>query len=366
MRNGNYTGWNDANMNIRIIAGRPLCAGWLLCVLTVAGRASESDLPPAYVPQQQVTGRIVIWGHGSLGNTTDFIEGLTRSWEAGFGKFQPGVTFENRLYGTASAIGALYTRTGDLALMGREIWPHEVAAFEEVFHYLPTGIDVLTGSFDVRNRGYAIVIFVHKDNPLAALTLAQLDALYGVERRRGGAPLHTWGDLGLKGEWRDEPIHLYGLPIARGFAEYIEDRVFLGSRKWNPQLREFSDQRGSTGGATDGGQQMLDALAQDRYGIGYAGLVYHHPEVKPLALAEADVGPYVLPTQGTVLNHSYPLTRTIKMYLNRVPGAPTDPKLKEFLRYVLSREGQESVQRDGRGYLPMLAPFAKNERSKLE
>jgi phosphate transport system substrate-binding protein len=347
-------------MTIRIITG------WLLCVLTAAGRAADNDLPPAYVPQQQVTGRIVIWGHGSLGNATDFVEGLTRAWEAGFGKIQPGVTFDNRLYGTASAIGALYTRTGDLALMGREIWPHEISAFEEVFHYPPTGIDVLTGSFDARNRGYAIVIFVHKDNPLSALTLAQVDALYGIERRRGGAPVRTWGDFGLKGEWRDAPIHLYGLPIARGFAEFIEDRVFLGSRKWNPQLREFADQAGSKGGAADGGQQMLNALAQDRYGIGYAGLVYHHPDVKPLALAETSKGPFVVPSQGTVLNRSYPLTRTIKMYLNRVPGESTDPKLREFLSYVLSREGQETVQREGRGYLPMLAPFAESELRKLD
>jgi phosphate transport system substrate-binding protein len=360
MHDGNCKGWNEANMNIRILTG------WLLCALTAAGRAAESDLPPAYVPQQQVTGRIVIWGHGSLGNTTDFVEGLTRSWEAGFGKLQPGVTFENRLYGTASAIGALYTRTGDLALMGREIWPHEITAFEEVFHYPPTGIDVLTGSFDVRNRGYAIVIFVHKDNPLSALTLAQVDALYGVERRRGGVPVHNWGGLGLNGEWRDEPVHLYGLPIARGFAEFIEDRVFLGSHKWNPQLREFADQAGSKGGASDGGQQMLNALALDRYGIGYAGLVYHHPNVKPVALAEASNGPFVVPTQGAVLNHGYPLMRTIKMYLNRVPGEPVDPKLKEFLRYVLSREGQEAVQREGRGYLPMLAPFAESELRRLD
>jgi phosphate transport system substrate-binding protein len=159
---------------------------------------------------------------------------------------------------------------------------------------------------------------------------------------------------------------LYGLPIARGFAEFIEDRVFLGGRKWNPQLREFADQTGSKGGATDGGQQVLDALARDRYGIGYAGLVYHHPDVKPVALAEADNGPFVAPTRDTVLNHSYPLTRTIKMYLKRVPGEPTDPKLREFLRYVLSREGQEAVEREGHGYLPILAPFAESELRKLD
>jgi phosphate transport system substrate-binding protein len=331
-----------------------------------AAQATPPDLPPPYEAQQQVSGTIRIWGHGSYGKQTDFIEGLTRAWQEGFRKHQPGVEFDNHLHGTASAIGALYTDTGDLALMGREIWDPEIAAFKEVFGYAPTGIDVITGSFDVRNKGYAIVVFTHKDNPLSKLTLAELDALYSVDRRRRHAPVRTWGDLGLSGEWKNQPVNLYGLPIARGFAEYFQDAVFLGSRKWNPSLREFTDERGSKGGATDGGQKMLDALAKDRYGIGYAGLVYHHPDVKPVALAAKAGDAAVVPTRETVIDHSYPLTRVITMFLNRVPGKPTDPKLREFLRYILSREGQQAIVREGHGYLPMLAPFAAKELKKLE
>lgn len=338
----------------------------VLCALAHYASAGTLELPPPYTPQQQVSGTITIWGHGAYGKSTDFIEGLTQAWQAGFSKYHRAVRFDNRLYGTASAIGALYTGTGDLALMGREIWPPEVAAFKEVFGYPPTGIDVVTGSFNVRNRGYAIVIFVHKDNPISKLTLAQLDAVYGIDRRRGAAAVRTWGDLGLTGEWRDKPVNLYGLPIARGFADYFEEAVFLGSRKWNPALREFADEPRSQGGATDGGQKMLNAMAKDRYAIGYAGLVYGHPDVKPLALAAQPGGPFVAPTRQSVLDHSYPLTRMITMFLNRAPGQPADPKLREFLRYILSREGQEAVLREGQGYLPMLAPFAKKELNKLE
>jgi phosphate transport system substrate-binding protein len=341
---------------------------WLI-ILLVLGRgclAAEPELPAAYEPQQAVSGTIRIWGHGAYDRSQDFIEGLVAAWEAGFNKHQPQVHFDNHLNGTAAAIGALYTGAGDLALMGREIWPPEVAAFKEVFDYPPTGVNVVTGSFNVRNRGYAIVIFVHKDNPLSKLTLAQLDAVYGIERRRGGKPVRTWGDLGLSREWRNQPINLYGLPIARGFAEYFEDTVFLGSHLWKPDLREFADERGSKGGATDGGQLMLNAMAKDRYAIGYAGLVYHNADVKPLALADEVRGPFVEPTEQSVVNHTYPLTRMITMFLNRAPGKSVDPKLKEFLRYVLSREGQEAVIREGHGYLPMLAPFATEELKKLE
>ena len=345
----------------------------LLCMLVLNASAnadtnfSQLNLPAPYVsPARPLAGTIRIWGHGAYGGTEDFIESLTRAWEEGFRRYHPDVQFETRLTGTAAAIGALYTGVGDLALMGREIWPNEVAAFQEVYHYPPTGIDVVTGSFDVRNRGYAIVLFVQRDNPLKQLTLSQVDAVFSATHRRSAASARTWGDLGVGSAWEHKPIHPYGLSIARGFAEYFEDAVFESSRIWNPDLREFADQPGSKGGATDGGQRLLDALADDPQGIGYAGLLYHNPRVRPLAIAVNDAGPYVLPTQETVQNHSYPLTRKIAFFLNRTPGRPVDPKLKEFLRYVLSREGQQAVLSEGRGYLPMLAPLAVSELEKLE
>lgn len=330
-----------------------------------AGAASPQDLP-AYEARESVSGTIRIWGHGSYGAHTDFVEGLTKAWEEGFRAHQPGVSFDNRLHGTASAIGALYTGQGDLALMGREIWKPEVAAFEEVRGYPPTGIDVLTGSFDVRNKGYALVVFVHKDNPLARLDFAQLDAVFGAERRRGHAAVATWGDLGLGGEWRERPVHVYGLAIARGFADYFEEAVFAGGHIWNPSLREFADDAGSRGGASDGGQKLLDALAKDPAGIGYSGLLYHHDDVKAVALSREPEGPWVFPTRETVASHAYPLTRLITMYLDRKPGTAVEPKLAEFLRYILSREGQSAVLEHGHGYLPVPADAAARQLGKLD
>ena len=146
------------------------CLFVLLPAFASGSHAGELQLPAPYEPQQAVSGAIRIWGHGAYDKSQDFIETLVLAWEQGFRKLQPQVSFENHLNGTAAAIGALYTGAGDLALMGREIWPPESAAFQEVFGYPPTGVNVITGSFNVRNRGYAIVIFVHKDNPLTGLT----------------------------------------------------------------------------------------------------------------------------------------------------------------------------------------------------
>lgn len=330
-----------------------------------ATAVAASDLPPPYHPAGTVSGTIRIWGHGAYDRKRDFIGALVSAWERGFQQYEPGVRFENHLVGTAAAIGSLYTGRGDLALMGREIWPPEIAAFKEVFGYPPTGVDVVTGSFDVRNRDYALVVFVHRGNPIAGLTLAQLRTVFAAPDTPGARPARTWGDLGLSGPWRDRPIHLYGLPISRGFARFFEQRVFDGEELWQPSLREFADLKGSKGGATDGGQRMLDAMANDPDSIGYAGLLYRNPEVRPVALADRTGEPYVEPTRDSVMDHSYPLTRMVTLFLNRAPGKPVDPKLREFLRYVLSRQGQQAVLRDGRGYLPILAPAAARELDKL-
>jgi phosphate transport system substrate-binding protein len=343
----------------------------LLLVLSVACASAAAaarglDLPPPYHPQRSVSGTIRIWGHGSYDRKRDFIGALVRAWEQGFRRFEPGVRFENHLVGTAAAIGSLYTGRGDLALMGREIWPPEIAAFEEVYGYPPMGIDVVTGSLDVRNRDYALVVFVHRDNPIEGLTLAQLHAIFGVEQGPGALAARTWGDLGLTGAWGNRPIHLYGLPIARGFARFFEQRVFHGERLWRPSLREFPDRKRSSGAVSDGGQRMVDAMAKDPDSIGYAGLLYRDPRVRPVALAARAGEPYIEPTRATVMDHSYPLTRLIAIYLNRAPGKPVDPKLAEFLRYVLSRQGQQAVSTQGRGYLPMLAPSAARQLKKLD
>jgi len=334
----------------------------VLCAV-ISSRAQSADTLPAYQPQQTVTGTLRLWGHGSP--TTDFMGKLVKSWEAGFRKYHPGVQFENRMYGTASAMGALYAGVADLAIMGREIWPYEVTTFEKVFHHPPLGVDITTGSLDIRNMDFALNVFVHKDNPLARLTMTQVDAVFGSEHRRGSRNIRTWGELGLAGEWKDKPIHVYGFPVRRGFAVFFQDAALGGSHKWNCDMKEFADLRQSDGSLLDGGQQILDALAQDRYGIGYSNLRYRNALVKPLALAPTDGGPYYEATKENLIQRKYPLTRFITTFVNRAPGRPLDPKVKEFLRYILSREGQQRIVRDG-NYLPLSEEAVRAQLRKLD
>jgi phosphate transport system substrate-binding protein len=315
-----------------------------------------------YQRQQNVSGVIRIWGHGSPKH--DFMGQLMKAWEEGFRKFQPAVQIENRMYGTASAIGALYTGAADLAILGEEIHAPAAAAFERVNHYPPLGIEIATGSLDVRNFDYAHVFFVHEENPLSQMTLTQLDAIFGSEHRRGPHNIRTWGELGLRGEWASKPIAPYGWRLDDDFATYLQDALLVGSHKWNCDLREFKHINNPDGSIYDHGQQILDALAKDRYGIAVSNLRYMNPQVKPLALAISDGEPYFAATKENLIQRKYPFTRIIPAFINRAPGRPVDPKVKEFLRYILSYEGQEIVRKGG--YLPLNAASIREQLKKLK
>lgn len=301
---------------------------------------------------------IRVWGHGALGH--DYIESLVLKWEAGFRKTHPDVQFDNELHGTASAIGSLYTGTGDIAIMGREIWPVEIEAFEDMRHYPPLGIDLVTGSLDIRNKDFALAIFVNRVNPLPHLTLSQIADILGADHK----PPATWGDIGISGEWARRPIHLYGFEIHRGFGYFMEQRVMHGSSKWNPALVELGDVKKPDGSLVDAGQRIVDAIGNDPDAIGYSSLLYKNPDVRPVPIGP-NGGPYLLPTHETIANHSYALTRSITAFIDRTPGKPVNSELAEFLRYVLSPEGQKAVQEDG-GYTPLTPELARQEASKLD
>ena len=318
---------------------------------------------PAYDPEQHVSGTIRLWGHGSF--KRDFMGTLVKFWEEGFARYQPEVHFEYRMYGTASSIGALYAGVGDIAIRGEEIFPFEVAAFQRVMGFPPFGIEIATGSLDVQNMDYAQVFFVHKDNPISKLTLAQLDAILGEEHRRGLENIRTWGELGLQGDWADQPIHLYGWALDDDFTTYLQGAVLNGSHRWNCRLKEFRRITRADGSVIDAGQQILDALATDPYGIAVSNLRYGNSRVKPLALA-ADSGlGYFEPTKENLIERKYPLTRIIPAFINRAPNQPIAAKVKEFLRYILSREGQQDIVREG-GYLPLSAEAAREQLRRLE
>jgi phosphate transport system substrate-binding protein len=293
------------------------------------------------------------------------MERLLTLWERDFQRFHPGVTLQQDMKGTSSAIPSLFTGAGDIAILGEEVDPAAADAFQRVKGYPPLAVDIATGSLDVRNFDYAQQFFVHKDNPIAQLTLAQLDAIFGMEHRRGLNNIRTWGELGLTGSWADKPINPYGWRIDDSFGFYLQQALLEGSHRWNNALRDYVHIYNAGGTIYDHGQQILDALRADRYGIAVSNIRYANQDVKPIALGLRPEGPYYQASKETLIDRSYPLTRMIPAVIDRQPGKPIDPKVREFLRFLLSREAQEDINRDGR-YLPISKETAATETRKLD
>ncbi len=349
-----------------------------VAALPAAAVFQPADLAP-YAPSGKVSGTIRNFGFG--------LGGVLKLWEEGFRKYQPDVRFEDRLPTSDAAIPALVTGVADLGPDGGEPAITEALSFFEVYGYAPTGIIVASGAFDVEGKSNGPVVFVNRDNPITQLTMEQLDGIFGAARTAGmrgfqwvpsegrGAEkdIRTWGQLGLGGEWADKPIQTYG-HAPSGTTRFFQWKVMGNGDKWNPNYREYVESGSKMIADEDRATQTLglrhmlrDELAQDRHGIAWTVMPQAKgiEGIKPVALVPRGATVAVPPTRATFEDRSYPLVRNIYIYLNRKPGTPVDPKLREFLRYVLSREGQETVAREG-GYLPLTAPVVREQLRKLD
>jgi len=327
-------------------------------VISMATALCRAQAGAPYQAGQPITGTIRIWGD-------DNMSGVTSAWEKGFQKFHPQVNFETKLMGTATAMPGIYTGVADLALIGRETNTTDNDGFLHVLQYRPLRFELMTGSLDRPGKSYALAIFVHKDNPLSKLTLAQLDAVFGCEHRRGLDNIRTWGQLGLAGEWKNKPINLYSYDAETGTGLFFLHAVLADSRKMNWEtLKEFKDIKNPDGSTYESGQQIIDALRKDRFGLAVSSVRYANAEVKALPLAAHDSGPYLLATRENLISRKYPLTRVTYAFVNQLPDKPIDPKVREFLRYVFSREGQEDIARD-HGYLPLSQEAILGQLKKL-
>jgi phosphate transport system substrate-binding protein len=312
--------------------------------------AQPSDSIPEYLAKNRLTGLIRVWGSAQMRD-------LMAKWQRGFARYHPAFRFDNHLNGAVSAIAGVYTGVADIAV-SREIWPAETMAFEQAAGHKPLAIEVATGSFDVPTKSDSLEVFVHAGNPISRLTLAQLDAVFGAEHLRGHQSIRTWGDLGLMGDWAGKPITGYGFKFDNAGALFFSDVVLQGSRSWNCNIKGFANVKAPDGTQLDAGQLILEALSSDRYGIAISNMHYRSPQVKALWLAGDDGGTYIEPTRENVRNRTYPLTRTVYIFVKR----PVQAKVAEFLRYILSRQGQQDVVTEG-AYLPLPA-WAVREQVK--
>lgn len=346
----------------------------------------EFDLSglPEYVPERQVDGNISFWGNNYVVDS-----GLLDVWKAEFLSFHPGVTFDERLYSSSVGFPGLISGRADLALMGRQaLWDElkgverAVAGDTDAGQGNPELVEVImaTGSYNVRGWTFALGVFVNKDNPVECLSMAQLDGIFGAERDGGwdgltwrtdlarGAEgnIRTWGEAGLEDEWTGRDITVYGYNSKYHFNDEIDKKVLKGSGKWVESMRAYSNMAGlkADGSLTAGGELIMNGLADDVAGIAYTGIPFLNAGTKPIALAPNEGEACIPLTLETVQDRTYPLIRDVYIYFLRSEAEPLSPQAAEFMRYVLSRQGQAAIQRDGK-YLPLTAQVAREQLNKV-
>lgn len=308
---------------------------------------------PGYEPRRDIE----LGGHFK-GASSDVLAALAKRWIAAFQKLYPKVTLDlPPPY--AGSLGALELIKGDLqfVMVSRELKPSDVSGFAHKFGYPPFSAPISGGTY--RHFGFldAMGFFVHPDNPLTQLSYDQIDALYSSTHYRGGTAITTWGQLGLTGEWADKPVHLWGVKPWNGFEEFIRQRILsTGDRRgeWRDGIN-----------LADTVFPISPAVAADRYALGYAGLAYVGDDVKLLRLAATAGGPAVAPDMDEVYAARYPLSRLVFFNTNKRPGRPLDPVLAEFLKFILSREGQQIVLDQG-VFVPLRAAQAAASRALLQ
>jgi len=311
--------------------------------LATAGeiRADEVVKVDAAIPAYQKTSGV----SGNLNSIgSDTMNNLMTLWAEGFAKYYPNVKVQVEGKGSSTAPPALIAGTAQLGPMSRPMKNTEIDAFETQFGHKPTA---LRTSLD------SLAVYVNKDNPIESLALPQVDAIFSKTRALGHKEaISTWGQVGLTGDWASRPISLYGRNSASGTYGFFKEHA-LGNGDYRDEVKE-----------QPGSASVVQGVTEDVGGIGYSGIGYRTSGVKPLSLATKEGGVAVVPAPANVYNGSYPLARFLYVYINKDPDKPLDPLLREFVKFVFAKEGQEAVVKDG--YLPVPASVAQDEIKKVQ
>lgn len=310
----------------------------LVAAASLVAQAPKVDPKlPAYKRVSGVTGNLNSVGSDTLNN-------LMTYWVESFGKQYPSVKVQVEGKGSSTAPPALIEGTSQLGPMSREMKGEELDKFEKKHGYKPTKVAVAIDT---------LAVFVHKDNPIKSLSMEEVDAIFSKTHKGGHKEVKVWGELGVKGEWAAKPISLYGRNSASGTYGYFKEHALFKG--------DFKD----TVKEQPGSSAVVQGVGNDRYAAGYSGIGYATSGVRAVPLSDEKRynGQAFAPTYENALNGKYPMARYLYIYVNLNPKKGLDPLVKEFLKFVLSKEGQEIVVKDG--YLPLTLKLAGQESAKL-
>jgi len=301
-----------------------------------AAQAQVDPNLPKYETVSGISGNVTSIGSDTLNN-------LMTLWAEEFAEYYPNVNIQIQGAGSSTAPPALAQGTANFGPMSRKMKSSEIRAFEQAQGYKPTAVPV---AVDV------LAVYVNKDNPIEGLTIPQVDAMFSVTRRCGyPEEITRWGQLGLDGAWENRDIALYSRNAVSGTYGYFKDNALCGG----DYKASINEQPGSA--------SVVQGVSESRNGIGYSGIGYNTSGVRAVPLAREEGAAFAEPNAENASDGSYPLSRFLYVYINKHPNRPLDPMQAEFLKMVLSKQGQEVVVRDG--YIPLPASVAQKVSDEL-
>lgn len=294
-----------------------------LIVISIIASASSyaSDLPE-YKKIPGISGKISSVGSDTLAN-------LMTLWAEEFKKIYPSSSVQIQAAGSSTAPPALIAGSSSFGPMSRQMKETEIAAFEKRFGYKPTGFPVAID---------ALAIFVHKDNPIQGMTMAQIDAIFSSTLKCSDTSITKWGDLGLGGSWKNTPMQLFGRNSASGTYGYFKDKALCKG--------DYKD----TVNEQPGSSSVVQSINDSRNAVGYSGIGYLTAGVKAVPLSKGS-DKFIAPTPANAAAGKYPLARFLYVYINKKPGEDIPPLAREFIKLIYSKIGQEVVVKDG--YVPL-------------
>lgn len=328
------------NQTVLTLIGETMSLKKVISIISLSSMISLSAFAldeklPEYKKVSGISGNVSSVGSDTLANMMTF-------WAEDFKRTYPNVNVQIQAAGSSTAPPALTEATSNLGPMSRKMKMREIEAFQKRYGYKPTRVRVAID---------ALAVFVHKDNPLAGLTIAQVDAVFSNNRKCGAdKDIDRWGDLGLSGAWTGKDVQLYGRNSVSGTYGYFKKKALCKGDFKN----SVNEQPGSA--------SVVQSVSASLNGIGYSGIGYRTSGVRALPLAKKGKT-FIEANMENAISGKYPLSRYLYVYVNKHPNKALPPMEAEFLKMILSKTGQAIVEKDG--YIPLPSKVVAKEIKKL-
>ncbi len=324
---------------------KKLFALTMIATLMTAGLSSNEVYAASKVDSNIIDYKTVSGISGNLSSVgSDTLANLMTLWAEDFKRNYPNVNIQIQAAGSSTAPPALTESTSNLGPMSRKMKSKEIASFEKRYGYKPTAIAVAID---------ALAVYVNKDNPIKGMSIPQVDAIFSATRKCGNnADIKKWGDLDLIGSWKNKSIQIFGRNSVSGTYGYFKKKALCkGDYKSN-----VNEQPGSA--------SVVQSVTASLNGIGYSGIGYKTSGVKAVPLAKKSGQKFITASAENAINGSYPLARFLYVYVNKKPNKPLAPLEREFIKLVMSKQGQQVVIKDG--YIPLPFKVVQKQLAKLK